>query len=113
MGTRYSQRLENGTSEHYDSQEEMAAAQQARFNDNIQMWFALGGLLIGGLIAYSFTQAVIPDWPKFIRFSLVVASAIGLAVLLARIAIVVFNVAMTILGFAILFGIGSLIWKAF
>lgn len=110
--TRYSERLKNDISAHYDSADDLAAAQQARLNDSVQGWFALGGLIVGGFIAYSFTNAVIPDWPKLVRFVLVLSCAIGLSFLLARIAVVIFNIAVAIFGFAVLIGIGSLIWKA-
>lgn len=111
--TRYSERFEDGTSAHYDSADALVAAQQARFNDSVQGWFAFGGLVLGVILAYSFTSTVIPDWPKIIRFIIVILSAIGLSVLLARVAVVVFNIAITVLGFGLLIGIGSLIWKAF
>lgn len=111
--TRYTERFKDGTSVHYDSADDLAAAQQARFNDSVQGWFAFGGLIIGGFIAYSFTNAVIPDWPKFIKFIIVILSAVGLSVLLSRVAVVVFNIAAAIFGIAVLVGIGSLIWKAF
>ena len=69
-------------------------------------------LLVGGVLTYVGLLKVGADWPKWLRFSLVIAGGGGLAYILAKFADIIWGILMSLLLLAILWGVGSWIWKA-
>jgi len=100
MGQRFSWRRDDGTIEYYDTKEEVDAARSAEFFEHLASFFALAGFVIGGLLTYMGMQFFGgTDWPKLVRFSVVVAAALGSAVvsvLLTRVIYWLFATVVTI-----------------
>src|SRR6218665_1856673 len=74
--------------------------------------FGLIGLLVGGVLTYIVLIKVGTEWPKWLRFGLVIAGAGGLAYILAKFADLIWNIILSLVLLAVLWGIGSWIWKA-
>lgn len=111
MGTRYGRKASDGTTEYYDSREQLHEAAGHEFEAQLTIWFGVAGLLLGAYVAYALLGHFADSLPKIIRFSLVVAAACGCAYLLARLATIIFSIAMLLLGLLMLAGIGTIVWK--
>src|SRR6185436_6401604 len=92
MSTRYSRYRGDGTAEHYDSAAERDAAEKASSDENIRSLFAMGGLVLAGIGMYWLTQHYVPEWPKAIRFGLVVGGVIAGAVVSSMLALIVVRI---------------------
>lgn len=112
MGTRFGRRAAGGTYEYHDSKESLVAAERRDRSDTRSCLFGLIGLLVGGVLTFLVLLEVGTDWPKWLRFGLVLAGAGGLSYILARFADFIWNVILSIVLLAVLWGIGSWIWKA-
>ena len=73
--------------------------------------FGFIGLLVGGVLAYVVLLKLGTDWPKWLRFGLVVVGAGGAAYVLAKLADLIWSIILTLVLLGILYGIGSWIWK--
>jgi hypothetical protein len=111
MGTRFGRRAADGTYEYHDSKESLVAAERRDSSDARSGLFGLIGLLVGGVLTYIVLIKVGTDWPKWLRFGLVVAGAGGLAYVLAKFADLHLEHHPQPRP-AGLWGIGSWIWKA-
>ena len=100
MGTRFGRRAADGTYEYHDSSDARAGL------------FGLIGLLVGGVLTYIVLIKVGTDWPKWLRFGLVIAGAGGLAYILAKFADLIWNIILSLVLLAVLWGLGSWLWKA-
>ena len=112
MGTRFGRRAADGTYEYHDSKESLVAAERRDNSDARAGLFGLIGLLVGGVLTYVSLLKVGMDWPKWLRFGLVVVGAGGSAYVLAKLADLIWNIILTLVLLGVLYGIGSLIWKA-
>ena len=112
MGTRFGRRAADGTFEYHDSHESLVAAKRSENSDARAGLFGFIGLLIGGVLTYIALLKLGTDWPKWLRFGLVVVGAGGSAYVLAKLADLICNIILTLVLLGVLYGIGSLIWKA-
>lgn len=112
MGTRFGRRAADGTFEYHDSRESLVAAKRRESSDARSGLFGLIGLLVGGVLTYVALLKLGTDWPKWLRFGLVIAGAGGLAYVLAKFADLIWNIILSLVLLAVLWGIGSWIWKA-
>jgi hypothetical protein len=64
-------------SEYHDSKESLVAAERRDNSDARAGLFGLIGLLVGGVLTYVSLFKVGMDWPKWLRFGLVIAGAEG------------------------------------
>lgn len=112
MGTRFGRRAADGTFEYHDSKESLVAAERRDSSDARSGLFGLIGLLVGGVLTYIVLIKVGTDWPKWLRFGLVIAGAGGLAYVLAKFADLIWNIILSLVLLAVLWGIGSWLWKA-
>lgn len=113
MGTRFGRRNADGVYEYHDSKESLIAAKRREESDGRSFLFGVIGLLVGGVFAYvAFLKFGGADWPKFIRFTGVILGAVFGAYVLAKFADFIWNILLFVVGMSILFGIGSVIWKA-
>ncbi len=112
MGTRFGRRTADGTFEYHDSHESLLAAKRSENSDARAGLFGFIGLLIGGVLTYIALLKLGTDWPKWLRFGLVVVGAGGSAYVLAKLADLLWNIILMLVLLGVLYGIGSLIWKA-
>lgn len=112
MATRFGRRAADGSFEYHDSKESLAASERRENSDARAGLFGLIGLLVGGVLTYVVLLKVGMDWPKWLRFGLVIAGGGTLAYVLAKFADLIWNIILTIVLLAVLWGIGSMIWKA-
>ncbi|MDF1486609.1 hypothetical protein PY257_15730 [Ramlibacter sp. H39-3-26] len=112
MATRFGRRAADGSFEYHDSKESLAASELRENSDARAGLFGLIGLLVGGVLTYVVLLKIGMDWPKWLRFGLVIAGGGTLAYVLAKFADLIWNIILTIVLLAVLWGIGSMIWKA-
>ena len=112
MGTRFGRRAADGTYEYHDSKESLVAAERRDNSDARAGLFGLIGLLVGGVLTYVALLKFGAEWPKWLRFGLVIAGGGGLAYILAKFADIIWSILMSLLLLAVLWGVGSWIWKA-
>ncbi|NJD08536.1 MAG: hypothetical protein FIA97_18860 [Methylococcaceae bacterium] len=112
MGTRFGRRAADGTYEYHDTKESLVEAERSENSEALEGLFGFIGLLIGGVLAYIALLKLGADWPKWLRFGLVIVGAGGAAYALARLANLIWNLILTLMLLGVLYGIGSLIWKA-
>ena len=112
MGTRFGRRTADGTFEYHDSHESLLAAKRSENSDARAGLFGFIGLLIGGVLTYIALLKLGTDWPKWLRFGLAIAGGGGLAYVLAKFADLIWNILLTLVLLAVLWGIGSWLWKA-
>ncbi|MBU0915558.1 hypothetical protein [Aquabacterium parvum] len=112
MATRFGRRAADGTFEYHDSHESLVAAKRSENSDARAGLFGFIGLLIGGVLTHIALLKLGTDWPKWLRFGLVVVGAGGSAYVLAKLADLIWNIILTLVLLGVLYGIGSLIWKA-
>src|ERR1041384_8081495 len=91
MGTRFGRRAADGTYEYHDSRESLDEAERAEravldeeSNAGFAFLFGVIGLLVGGVLTRAALLKYGIDWPKEVRFGLVIAGAGVLAYLLAK-----------------------------
>ena len=102
MGTRFGRRAADGTYEYHDSKESLVAAERRDNSDARAGLFGLIGLLVGGVLTYV----------SLLKFGLVIVGGGGLAYVLAKFADLLWNIILTLVLLAVLWGIGSWLWKA-
>ncbi len=112
MSTRFGRRAADGTFEYHGSKESLIAAQRREASESRAGLFGIIGLLVGGVLTYVALLKVGADWPKWLRFGLVVAGGGGLAYILAKFADLIWGILMSLLLLAVLWGVGSWIWSA-
>jgi hypothetical protein len=112
MAVRYSRRTSDGTLEYHDSRESLHVAQEQESQESTRILFGLLGLIVGGVLSYVAMLEVGAEWPKWMRFTLVVLGAICGATLLAKLALILSFVVRFFISAAFLTGIGWLIWLA-
>lgn len=111
MATRYGRRMADGTYEYHDSRASLDAARE-RSSDRANL-FGLIGLLTGGVFFYFLTLKWGSDWPKWLRFGMVIGGAGLLAYVLSKFADWIWNVLSVLLLLGVTLGVGKLIWQAF
>jgi hypothetical protein len=106
MGTRFGRRAADGTYEYHDSKESLVAAER---RDNSDARAGLFGLIAAGRrrADLRLLLKVGMDWPKWLRFGLVIVGGGGLAHVLAKFADLIWNIILTLVLLAVLWGIGS------
>lgn len=113
MGTRYSRRAVDGTIEYHDNKESLIRAEHSDNSQARAGLFGLIGLLIGATLTYvAFHKLGGMELPKWIRFTGILLGAGTGAFALARFADLLWNLILTIITIAIVFGIGAAIWRA-
>ena len=113
MGTRYGRRAADGITEYHDDKDSLIAAERRENSEVRAGLFGLIGLLIGGVLAYvAFLKLGGMGLPKWMRFAGVTAGAGMGALTLAKLADLIWNVILTIIAAAVVYGIGAAIWKA-
>jgi cation transport ATPase len=111
MSTRFGRRTADSTFEYHDSKESLDTARRREHSETRASLFGFIGLVAGGLVAYFALLKIGADLPKWLRFSLVLASAGVLAFVLAKWADLIWNIVLSMLLLAVLWGIGSWIWR--
>lgn len=111
MSTRFGRRAADGTFEYHNSKESLIASLRRETSETRSDMFGFIGLLVGGVLTYVALLKVGADWPKWLRFGLVIAGGGGLAYILAKFADIIWGILMSLLLLAILWGVGSWIWK--
>lgn len=112
MAERFSRHLGDGVYEHFDSQEELAAAVRREHSSLRGFLFGCLGLVAGGVLAYWALQQAGLDLPKWLRFGLVIAGSVTLATVLAKLADLIWNLLLIAIGLAVLSSVGAMIWNA-
>ena len=79
MATRFGRRAADGTYEYHDSRESMIAAEGRENSDARAGLCGLIGLLVGGVLSYVALLKFGMEWPKWLRFALVIAGGGTLA----------------------------------
>ena len=110
MATRFGRRAADGTYEYHDSRESMIAAEGRENSDARAGLFGLIGLLVGGVLTYVALLKYGMEWPKWLRFGLVIAGGGTLAYVLAKFADILWQIILTLILLAVVWGIGSWIW---
>lgn len=118
MATRYGRRAADGTFEYHDSKESLQEAVEReeresneKFREDLAGLFGLIGLIAGGWIAYSMLGKFGAEWPKWLRFALVIAGGGTLAYVLAKLTGIICNTIKFCISLAILSGMGLLLWS--
>jgi Kef-type K+ transport system membrane component KefB len=111
MGTRFGRRAADGIFELHDSKESLAAAERRDNSDVRASLFGLIGLLVGGVLTYVAVLKFGMDWPKWLRFGLVIAGGGGLAYVLAKFADLLWEIILSFVLLAIVWGVGSWLWR--
>lgn len=113
MGTRFGRRAADGTYEYHDSKESLVAAERRENSETRGGLFGLIGVLIGGVFTYvALLKFGGTEWPKWLRFSLIIAGAGVAGFMLAKFADLIWNIILTLLLIAVIYGVGSAIWRA-
>jgi hypothetical protein len=112
METRFGRRAADGTYEYHDSKESLVSAQQRESSDARTGMFGFIGLLVGGVLTYMVLSKIGPDWPKWLRFCLVISGGCGLAYVLTKFADLIWNIILRLMMLAVICSIGSCIWQA-
>ncbi|NMV39655.1 hypothetical protein [Ralstonia insidiosa] len=113
MSTRFGRRAADGTYEYHDSKESLVASEHRENSENRAALFGFIGLLVGGVLTYvALLKFGGMAWPKWLRFILVIAGGGMLAFVLARLANLIWNIILTIVLLLVVWGIGSMIWRA-
>lgn len=111
MGTRYGRRAHDGTTEYYDSKEELVVAADREVLARMANFFTVVGLLVGGLVAYYFLHRNgAMAWPKPVRVLVIVGSAASSALLLRTIGRYLFMLAAVLFLVGLSFTIGRWLW---
>lgn len=113
MSTRYGRRTADGTYEYHDSVaslDESVKREKSEFRAAI---FGFIGLIVGGVLTYRGLSSLgLMDWPKWVRFILVILGAGVVAYALARLADLIWSIAVILLTLAVLWVIGVFVWDA-
>jgi hypothetical protein len=113
MGTRFGRRSADGTYEYHDSKESLIAAERSENSEMRSGLFGLIGLLVGGVLTYvALLKLGGMEWPKWLRFGLVIAGGGVLGFTLSKLADLIWNILLALLLVGVMWGIGSVIWKA-
>lgn len=111
MAKRYSRRRPDGTVEYYDNQKEAEAARREDFYDGIAGTFALGGLVVGGILAYGCIYFFgLSGWPKVAQFALVIGGAFACSIISTFLSKILYWILITTISLGVLYGVGALIW---
>ncbi len=112
MGTRYGRHAADGTTEYHDSKESLIQSERRENREARAGLFGFLGLLIGGVLAYvAFHKLGGMALPKWIRFAGVILGAGLGAYALAKLSNLIWNLILIAILVAVVFGIGSLIWR--
>lgn len=111
MATRFGRRAADGTYEYHDSKESLIAAEGRENSDTRAGLFGLIGLLVGGVLTYVALLKLGMAWPKWLRFGLVIVGSGTLAYVLAKFADIIWQIILTLVLLAVVWGIGSFIWS--
>src|SRR6218665_2621324 len=101
MGTRFGRRAADGTFEYHDNKESLVAAERRDSSDARSGLFGLIRPLVGGVLTYIVLIKVGTEWPKWLRFGLVIAGAGGLAYILAKFADLIWNIILSLVLLAV------------
>ena len=112
MAKRFGYRIDDDTVEYFDNRQDLENAKQQTRSGLCAFLFGVLGLLIGGFLAYLFLLKNGLEWHKWLRFGLVLGSAGGMAWLLAKLADFIVALILLAIAGAVIYGIGSVIWKA-
>lgn len=112
MATRYGRRAADDTFEYHDSKESLREAEDREALDGISFVFGLIGLIAGSLIAYAMLLKFGTQWPKWLRFGVVIASGGSLAYVLAKLSHILWVTIWICIFLATAWGLVSLLWKA-
>ena len=112
MAKRFSRMRDDGIVETSDSLSELAASAVRESDAAARSTFALIGLFLGGIVTYVLVNHYAPDWPKVMRFSMLLVGACSSAFIFSRLALALRMVVGIAVGVSILGGIGYLVWKA-
>lgn len=110
MGTRYGRKASDGTTEYYDSKEDLLRASQAESEEKLRAFLGFFGLLMGGFIAYMYLRPYADRLPQALRFLIVLSSSGASCYLLARFAVHIVTAIFLIIGLALLVAFVGFIW---
>lgn len=112
MPTRYGRRAADGTTEYHDSKKSLIEAEEYETRQGRARLFGGIGLLVGGILSYiAFLKLGGMAWPKWLRFAGIIASAGMSAYTFAKLSNLLWNVILAAIFIALVFGIGSLVWR--
>lgn len=112
MAPRYGRRIADGTYEYHDSKAPLDEARERDSRSERAGLFGLIGVLIGGLLSYFFVHKWGTDWPKWLRFGLVIGGAGISAYVLAMLADWIWDAVRIVLLLGLLYGLGHFLWQA-
>jgi hypothetical protein len=113
MGTRYGRRADDGTMEYHDSKESLLRAAQLETSSSNAALFGIIGFLTGGVAVYVLMlKTGLMDWPKWIRFTAIIAGSGAGAYVLAKLADMIVKVIVILIAITIVLGIGHALWQA-
>ncbi len=113
MGTRYGRRADDGTMEYHDSKESLLRAARQETSASNAALFGIIGFLAGGVAVYILMlKTGLMEWPKWIRFSAIIAgSGLG-AYVLAKLADMILMAIVILITISVVLGVGHAVWKA-
>lgn len=111
MSTRFGRRTATGNFEYHDSKESLMAAQRKENRQARAVLFGLAGLVIGGMLTYFMLQRFGMEWPKWLRFALVLAGSGILAYVLVRFAELLWKFVLCLIVIGVVWVIGTVIWR--
>lgn len=118
MATRYSKRQIDGSFEHYDSREEMEAANpSASFGEVLKIisgsfnpFLAFAGFIVAGVVALWFASDI-DQWPTWVRFiGVLFAAAIG-GFVSGKFGNLLLMLCVVLFGAGIVCGLGYAVWR--
>jgi len=112
MAPRYGRCFADGTYEYHDSRSSLDAARERDSRSDRAGLFGLVGFLVGGLLTYFFVHKWGVDWPKWLRFGLVIGGAGISAFVLGRLAEWIWDAVRILLFLGLLYGLGQFLWQA-
>lgn len=111
MGTRFGRRLADGTTEYFDSRQQLDAAVEQERKEGEKALFGFLGVVVGGVGTYALIGSAGADqWPKLLRFLAVLSGAGVTSYVLMKLSSALMAIFSFLLGSAVLVGIGALIW---
>ena len=112
MSRRFGRRMADGSYEYYDSKEALIDAADRESSRARAKMFGLAGLFAGGVLTHVLLLKSGVDWPKWLRFSLVIAGSGTLSYVLTILADLIWSIIMIVWLVVVVLGVGALIWKA-
>lgn len=110
MANRFGRRRIDGIFEYSDSLEELQSSASQEDEEHLKEILALIGLVLGATMMYVLIGRHVPDWPKVLRFALILGGASLCGVVCASSAVVLRTLLPICFTLGVLGGFGYLLW---